>query len=300
MALPAKSPRPERTEASSVDHRFGSGEVPGRAGPKPSNGRRAPSGHLGNGREGAPVAPAAPINARTARQLDLFETSLGRSQQLALLLRLLGPLSGRRGFLLSRGADLGAWNFRLRSAGGLWSWGTTAEEPVPEMESLLGEPVHRVERGGVPFESEAFDVVVVLETDRLGIEAGRLAGEVSRILAPGGRAVLAATRDPAWGGITGLERLVEAAALIPEARGACCRLFTELMDRFEALPRGPRRLLASLDHLMPASTGHRIAVSALKPVEVSAASASASQPSRTTVSRDADPGPDDSGRRDPA
>ena len=264
MALPAKSPQPERNEASPENRETRSlaGEAPRLVGRGRSNGDRTPSGPRVNGRE---TATPPTVNDRTGSQLDLFETSLRRSQQLALLLRLLGPLPGRRCFLLDRGSTLGAWNFRLRSAGGIWSWGSTSSAPIAEMEALLGEPVHQVGPGGVPFEPEAFDVVVVLETHQLGLEPDRIAGEVSRILAPGGRAVVAATRERASGGISGLEAMLEEVGLIPETRGACCRLFTELLDRFEELPRGPRRLMASLDHLMPASTGHEIAVSALKP-----------------------------------
>ncbi len=264
MARPAKSPQPDRIQGSPADEGTGApvGAPRRMVGRSPSNGDRAHPAPSVNGRG---HAPPTTVSDRTASQLDLFETSLRRSQKLALLLRLLGPLSGRRCFLLDRGSTLGAWNFRLRSAGGVWSWGSTSLAPIAEMEALLGEPVHEVGPGGVPFESEAFDVVVVLETHQLGLEPARIAGEVSRILAPGGRAVVAATRERASGGISGLEAMLEGVGLIPETRGACCRLFTELLDRFEELPRGPRRLMASVDHLMPASTGHEIAVSALKP-----------------------------------
>ena len=63
-----------------------------------------------------------------------------------------------------------------------------------------------------------------------------------------------------------LESLVHDAGLQPEARGACCRIFTELLDHATWLPSGLRRLLAALDHLTPAASGYEVAVAARKPL----------------------------------
>ena len=262
MALPAQSPQPEPE---------GSGR------PEAA----APPWSTGNGDVGVGAA-----------QLEAFDRSLKAPQQLALFLRLLGPLKGRRCLFLSRGANEGAMSFRLRAAGGSWTWSVTEPEPVPEMRTLLGEQVHLLAADALPFCDADFDRVLVTDVQHYLRQGGAVAREVSRVLAPGGVVVLAAPRRvrrfpfgilqgrdgraPTFGdegapvapqlSEDALVALAEAGGLIPVARGTCCRLFTQLVETWSPLKGGPGRLIAALDHLIPGNGGYEVAIAARKPV----------------------------------
>ena len=226
-----------------------------------------------------------------AAQLEAFDRSLKAPQQLALFLRLLGPLKSKRCLFLSPGTAEGAMSFHLRAAGGSWTWGVTEPDPVPGMRTLLGEQVHLLAADALPFSDAGFERVLVTDVQHYLWQGGAVAREVSRVLAPGGRVVLAAPRRVPrfpFGVLQGrdgrartfgsgtapvapqlsedaLVALAEAGGLIPVARGTCCRFFTQLVETWSPLTGGPGRLIAALDHLLPGNGGYELAIAARKP-----------------------------------
>lgn len=219
-----------------------------------------------------------------ARCLDDFDRSLQARQRLALTLRLLGRLDGKRCLLLTSGDERGAFAFHLRAAGGCWVWATTDAEPAAAMGALLGEKVHLTAPTATPFGAESFDRVVVTNVQHLLREGEALGAEVARLLVPGGVAVMTAPHARPFLGRKLLRKersrgngsgptAVRAehiaipllrSGLEPVARGNCARLFTRLVDRTPGMRGGPARLVAALDYLLPASGGAELALAARK------------------------------------
>ncbi len=258
----------------------------------------------GNGAHPTPASGMPP-----ARQLQRYDRSIREPQRLALLLQLLGPLKDERCLLVSCGSGTGGLSFHLRAEGGSWSWADLCPEHARAVAPLLAEPVTVVRPGELPYPDTSFDCVVILELHHAGESASALVREVQRVLTPGGRAAILAAhpsprlpfrllerllpgsrngeRDPH--GPVGLslarmEAMVHDHGLIPEARGACSRFFSELVEwahdrnglptpgdgeesdgetAARIHPLG--RLVASLDYLIPGSSGYTLAVSCQHP-----------------------------------
>lgn len=238
---------------------------------------------------------APPPSAAEPWQLRMFDKTLKKRQKVAMLLRLLGPLEGRRCLLVTGGDNNGAMNHRLREAGGSWTWGEVEAHTIPTIEALLGEPVRRVDPARLPWEDGAFDVVVVIDVHEHLDDPGPLNREAARVLAPGGRAVVTVPNGNPWLPVAVLKRLVgmgpeqyghrvqgfrereleemlAAAGLRPQARDAYARFFTELaelainfgyvkvLSRKKAGPRVPKGTIAptSEDQLRAVERTYRI------------------------------------------
>ncbi len=288
MAIPLESQEPDPKRK-----RAGAGK---RNGPRPARGprRRAPSGSRTDEQERSWADPPT----AGAGRLDEFDRSLRARQRLALVLRLLGRLDGRRCLLLTPAVDESAFAFHLRAAGGCWTWATTRSEAATAMSDLLGEKVHVTSATATPFEQGTFDRVVVTEANQVLHGDERLEAELARVLSPGGLSVLTAPhhgrsfRLGGWpsrasrngstssrNGSTAHAAQAEeiappslGAGLYPVARGSCSRAFTRLVDRTPGLHGRPARLLAALDYLLPASDGFDVALSMMKPHGEAAAS----------------------------
>ncbi|MEX2531205.1 MAG: methyltransferase domain-containing protein [Gemmatimonadota bacterium] len=276
MAIPleSKEPDPKRT---------GSGKQPG---PRSAR-RRRKAGSSGIRTEGQGRSWADPPQ-EAARCLDTFDRSLQARQRLALTLRLLGRLDGKRCLLLTPGEDEGAFAFHLRASGGCWVWATTDAEPAAAMGELLGEKVHIAAATATPFGANSFDRIVVTNAQHLLLEGEALGAELARLLVPGGVAVLTAPHARpllarrllqsagsgrrASGNGSGPTAVraehialpLLQAGLEPVARGNCARLFTRLVDRTPGMSGRPARLVAALDYLLPASGGAELALAARK------------------------------------
>lgn len=186
-------------------------------------------------------------------QVEMFNVSLKKRQKLKLLLDMLGPLGTRRCLLITHGDNPGSLNYRLRAAGGEWSWAELEHDGIPQMEQLLGETVHPSQPEHLPFEDDTFDCVVVVDAHEHLPDVGPLNREVARIVAPGGVALVTTPngdrRLPVavlkrWVGMSNrtyghvvqgytadeLEAMLSDAGLRPVARGAYSKFFTEFVE----------------------------------------------------------------------
>jgi SAM-dependent methyltransferase len=186
-------------------------------------------------------------------QLEMFNFSLKKRQKLRLLLELLGPLGPERCLLITHGDNPGSINHYLRAAGGEWVWAELEADGIPQMEQLLGDPVHAARPDRLPFDSDEFDRVVVVDAHEHLEDVAPLNREVERVLAPGGVAVFTTPngnrRLPVsvlkrWLGMSNstyghvvqgyttgeLESMMRDAGLQPMGRGAYSRFFTEFAE----------------------------------------------------------------------
>lgn len=244
--------------------------------------------------EDRPLSETGTHRIPGARELDRFDRSLKRRQELALLRRLLRPLGDRRCLLVTGGDRGGALNFHLRAAGGRWKWAHTDEDRLWHIASILGEPVSHVSASDLPFRDGTFDRAVVMGALQSTEDPWKLVSEISRVLRPRGTTVLTAptprrslpltmldrslgrnSRDDSRNGDAfDLEAAAHAAGLVSERRGACCRFFTEAIEvAFDGSPPGPPlhsvlKVVASLDYLIPWAPGHTVALVARKPKQL--------------------------------
>jgi SAM-dependent methyltransferase len=123
-------------------------------------------------------------------QLQMYHKSLKKRQKVELLLKLAGPIEGKRCLMISGHDNNGAMNYYFRAAGGTWSWGQVYESGIPEMAAFLGDPVAHVDINHFPFADGAFDVVIVIDVHEHFAELSGLNREIARVVAPGGLAVV--------------------------------------------------------------------------------------------------------------
>jgi SAM-dependent methyltransferase len=199
------------------------------------------------------VIRAGSGEAGDAWQLEMFRYSLKKQQKLSLLLELLGPLDHEPCLLITHGDNPGSLNYHLRQTGGAWSWAELEADGIPQMEELLGDPVHMATPTSLPFENAAFDRVVVVDVHEHLDELGPLNREIMRVLRPQGVAIVTTPNgDPhlplsavkRWVGMGNevyghrvqgyttaqLTDMMTAVELQPLAHGAYSRFFTEFAE----------------------------------------------------------------------
>ena len=126
--------------------------------------------------------------ADTEWALALFRRSVLKQRKLAEITALLGPTAGLR--CLDLGSDNGVVSLLLRSAGGDWASADMTEESVASIRELVGPDVHLVAGPRLPFADAEFDRVVVVDMlEHVGDDRA-FAGELARVLKPGGRLVV--------------------------------------------------------------------------------------------------------------
>lgn len=185
--------------------------------------------------------------------LELFKRSLKKRQKLALLLSMAGPLEDERCLLVTCGDNPGALNYHFREAGGRWSWAEMEADRIAPVASFLGDPVHHASAEKLPFPDRSFDRIVVIDAHEHLREVAPLNREIARVLAPGGLALLTTPNGNPWlplaitkrllgmspkvyghqvQGYTAaeLEEMARSVGLVPEARGAYSRFFTEAIE----------------------------------------------------------------------
>jgi len=203
---------------------------------------------------GTPIAaPPAPQSSATPWQLQMYAKSLKKRQKVDLLLRLLGPVDGKRCLLISGHDNNGAMNYHFRAAGGQWSWGQVYPQGIGEMAEFLGDPVAHVDINRFPFGDEAFDVVIVIDVHEHFVDLSGINHEIRRVLAPGGLAIITTPNGdtrlpvaalkrvvgmgPATYGhvvqgyrVRELEGMFRSVDMRPVASGGYSRFFTELAE----------------------------------------------------------------------
>jgi SAM-dependent methyltransferase len=188
-----------------------------------------------------------------AWQLRMFRKTLKKQQKVDLLLRLLDHCARSRCLLITGGDNNGAMNHVFRGSGGHWTWAEMEEGSIPQMEALLGERVLQASRERVPFADGAFDRVVVIDVHEHMEVTDAFNRELTRVLAPGGRAVVTTPNGALWLPVallkrivgmgpaeyghvvqgytfTELESMMRSNGLTPVARGAYSRFFTEIVE----------------------------------------------------------------------
>ena len=136
------------------------------------------------------AAPPAPQSSGTPWQLQMYAKSLKKRQKVDLLLRLLGPASGKKCLLISGHDNNGAMNYHFRAAGGRWSWGQVYPQGIAEMAEFLGDPVAHVDINRFPFADGAFDVVIIIDVHEHFADSSGINREIQRVLAPGGLGII--------------------------------------------------------------------------------------------------------------
>jgi len=134
------------------------------------------------------TAPTA--ETETPWQLQMYNKSLKKRQKVELLMKLMGPVSRERCLLISGHDNNGAMNYCFRAAGGQWSWGQVYEEGIAEMAEFLGDPVAHIDINRFPFADGAFDVLIMIDVHEHFADLSRLNGEIARVMAPGGLAII--------------------------------------------------------------------------------------------------------------
>jgi SAM-dependent methyltransferase len=213
-------------------------------------------------------------------QLQMFHRSLKKKWKLRALLEFAGELGDQQCLLLTCGENNGALNYYFRAHGGCWSWADVAGEHLDEMAELLGEPVHHVPGGVLPFPDGHFDLVIASDVLEHVADDRALTREILRVVKPGGRAIvtvpngdprLLANRIKWRAGMTESKYgHVRAGYTLPELRhcleqagfevvgqGGYSRFFTEMMELIinfgyvHVLSRKKKR--ADVVHIAPAT-----------------------------------------------
>ena len=203
---------------------------------------------------GSPIsAPPAPQASGTPWQLQMYAKSLKKRQKVDLLMRLLGPVEGKRCLLISGHDNNGAMNWHFRARGGKWSWGQVYPQGIAEMAEFLGDPVAHVDINRFPFADEAFDVVIVIDVHEHFADLSGINGEIRRVLAPGGLAIITTPNGDTRLPVAALKRLIgmtpatyghvvqgyrirelegmfRSVGMRPQASGGYSRFFTELAE----------------------------------------------------------------------
>lgn len=120
--------------------------------------------------------------------LALFNRSVLKQAKFRQIVARMDDPRGKRG--LDIGADNGVISYLLRQRGGQWHSADLDERTVASIRQLVGTDVHQIDGGKTPFETEAFDLVVVVDfLEHIPDDRG-FARELARILKPGGQAII--------------------------------------------------------------------------------------------------------------
>jgi SAM-dependent methyltransferase len=118
----------------------------------------------------------------------LFNRSVLKQEKIRRIASLLDDPAGRRN--LDIGADNGVISYLLRRRGGSWASADLDPRAVESIRELVGDDVYQLDGARTPFPDAAFDQVVVVDyLEHIEDDAG-FAGELARILKPGGSVII--------------------------------------------------------------------------------------------------------------
>jgi SAM-dependent methyltransferase len=205
----------------------------------------------------SPVVQPRPISrsedTQQPWQLRMFSKTLKKQQKLALLLRQIGDVRGKKCLLVTNGDNNGALNHHFRSHGGDWTWVENEPDTIPEMEQLLGEPVRAGTPERIPVDDASCDVVVTIDVHEHLDDCAPFNRELARVAKPGGTVVVTTPNGDAWKPVVVLKNLVgmtkekyghkvigynvrqhsrmlAAVGLQPVASGSYSKFFTEMLE----------------------------------------------------------------------
>ena len=119
----------------------------------------------------------------------LFNKSPLKQRKFTEMVRALGTTEGKR--ILEIGSDNGVFSYLFRQRGGQWKSADMDARSVQAMRDLVISDVYRIADGeALPFESDEFDVVIIVDIiEHLHDDAGFL-DEIYRVLTPGGMLII--------------------------------------------------------------------------------------------------------------
>ncbi len=134
------------------------------------------------------MARASVLELQQAWAVALFRRSVLKQRKLEQIARSLGPTEGLR--CLDLGSDNGVVSLLLRQQGGRWASADLTDEAVQSIRGLVGEDVHRIDDGRLPFADGEFERVVVVDMLEHVPDEAAFVRELARITKPGGRLVV--------------------------------------------------------------------------------------------------------------
>jgi SAM-dependent methyltransferase len=195
------------------------------------------------------------MKAELPWQLRMFDKSLKKRLKVNALKRHLGALQGQKCLLMTCGDNNGAMNYHLRQMGGNWVWSDFEDKCIKEMEELLGDTVHLLDKETctLPFPDQHFDLVVSIDVHEHLDDPIPVSKELYRVVKNGGKVVVTTPNgnDRKWAvrikelvGMTtteyghvrigfdvpDLERLLVNVGLRPYGSSSYSKFFTEMLE----------------------------------------------------------------------
>jgi ubiquinone/menaquinone biosynthesis C-methylase UbiE len=155
--------------------------------------------------------------------LQVFRKSFLLRAKLREIMRMLGPVEGLT--CLDVGAPNGMISYHLRRHGGTW-YSAVEDNAVDSMRAVIGDSVHPMEAGRLPFKEKSFDVVVIVDYLERASSDMKFIEECHRVLKPDGRLVCNVARPKSFTLINPVKRLL---GVDPESCGMQRPGYTESM-----------------------------------------------------------------------
>jgi SAM-dependent methyltransferase len=154
------------------------------------------------------------VSDSLAWQLKIFDKTLKKKEKLAIILDLLPKQDHHR--CLDLGCAKGTISYFLKKSGGVWFHEDLDFSNVKTTSDLVGLKVAVISPMGIPHPSNTFDVIVSLDILEHIENDEYFAGEMARVLKPGGVMILS---TPATGPFYLVNRLKTIVGLTPDQYG---------------------------------------------------------------------------------
>lgn len=128
-------------------------------------------------------------NSFREAQLALFRSSALKQQKWRALTGAVGQVAPTAK-ALDLGSDNGIISWMFRSRGGNWTSADLGTAAAGMIQRMVGDSVFCLDGSDLPFASESFDVIVVVDLLEHVDDDRRLLREIARCLRPGGKLVL--------------------------------------------------------------------------------------------------------------